>query len=402
MVDFRPAARVAALPPNFFGAMDRRIAETAATAGPRVINVSKGNPDLPTPEHIVTAMQGSVADPRNHGYPAYAPKAPVRDAIVHRYRVDHGVELDPETNLAVFHGSHEAFMAAVLAIADPGDTVVLPDPGYPIYDSAVGLAGAVSTVLPLIEPDYQPDFAALETLPSAAALLLNYPNNPTGALAAAGTFEGALIAAERLGAAFIHDFAYASLGFDGHRPRSALTADPGLERTVEVSTLSKTYSMAGWRFGFAVGNASLIAAMRRYQSHAYSTIFAATQEAAAAALAGDQTAADELVAVYERRRDRLVGGLRRLGWTLAAPEGTFFVWARVPDGTDDVAFAERLLEHGRIAVAPGSGFGSRGRGWIRFGLVVDEPTIDELLERLAALEGDHRPCASAAAEEGRP
>jgi aminotransferase len=400
MVEFRPAQRVGALPPNFFGAMDRRIAETAALAGPRVINVSKGNPDLPTPERIVAAMQGSVADPRNHGYPAYAPRPSVRDAIVHRYRVDHGVELDPEANLAIFHGSHEAFMAAVIAIADPGSTVVLPDPGYPIYDSAVGLAGAVSAVLPLIEPGYQPHFAALDALPGASALLLNYPNNPTGALAADGTFEGALAASERLGAAFIHDFAYASLGFDGRRPRSALAVDSGLERTVEVATLSKTYSMAGWRFGFAVGNASLIAAMRRYQSHAYSTIFGATQEAAAAALGGDQSAADDLVAVYERRRDRMVTGLRRLGWSLAVPEGTFFVWARVPDGGDDVEFAERLLEHARIAVAPGSGFGSRGRGWVRFGLVIDETTIDEVLDRLAAVQHDDRPCVGAVATEG--
>jgi aminotransferase len=384
VVSFTPAERVRALPPNFWGAMDRENARLSALPGPRMIDVSKGNPDLPTPEHIVAAMQREVAEPVNHRYPSHAGRASVRQAIALRYREDHGVTIDPAAEVAIFHGSHEGLMAAVLSLADPGTTVVLPDPGYPMYTSAADLAQAHIATLPLEEPRYQPDFAALDGLDAARVLLLNYPNNPTGALATRETFEGAVAFAERTGAAFVHDFAYASLGFDGRRPLSALAVDAGLERTVEVQTLSKTYSMAGWRFGYAAGNASLIDGMRRYQAHAFSTMFGATQEAAAAALAGDQSAAAELVDVYQHRRDLVVSGLRTLGWDVFVPEGTFFVWMRVPGGADAVDFAARLREEERVAVAPGDGFGPRGRGHIRIGLVHDEQSLVELIERLDA------------------
>lgn len=385
MPRFRPSARTAALPPNFFGALDRRVARAVA-AGVPVIDVSKGNPDLPTPEHIVREMQAQVADPANHRYPAFSTRRALGSAIAARYLADHGVRIDPDVHVAAFHGSHEALMAAVLSLADPGANVVLPDPGYPAYSSAVLLAEARTVPLPLRrDGGYQPDFAALDGVADAAVLLLNYPNNPTGALATRATFAAAAVVAERLGAAVVHDFAYASLGFDGRTPLSALSVDRELAHTVEVSTLSKTYSMAGWRLGYAVGNPSIIEAMRRYQAQAFSTIFGATQEAAAAALAGDQSAAAELVGVYERRRDLVVAGLRAIGWDPAPPEGSFFVWLPVPGGGDDVAFAERLLDEAGVAVAPGSGFGEGGRGFVRLSLVRDEATLTALVERLAAL-----------------
>ncbi|MDO8383541.1 MAG: aminotransferase class I/II-fold pyridoxal phosphate-dependent enzyme [Microbacterium sp.] len=384
MSEFTPAARVAALPVNFWGGMDREIARLAAEPGPAMIDVSKGNPDQPTPEHIVAAMQHEVADPRNHRYPSYAGRPSVREAISLRYREDHGVAVNPETEVAIFHGSHEGFMAAVLAIADQGTNVVLPDPGYPIYTSAADLAGASVVPLPLEPPRYQPDFDALEGLSEASVLVLNYPNNPTGALASRATLEAAVGFATRTGAAFVHDFAYSSLGFDGNRPLSALTIDREYDVTVEVQTLSKTYSMAGWRVGFAAGNASIVSAMKLYQSHAFSTMFGATQEAAAAALTGDQAAAADLVELYQRRRDVVVSGLRDIGWEVAAPEGTFFVWVRLPGDQDAVDFARRLREEERVAVAPGDGFGTRGRGHIRIGLVHDENTLRQLIERLAA------------------
>lgn len=387
MVEFRPAARVRALPPNFWGAMDREIARLSALPGPRMIDVSKGNPDRTTPEAIVAEMQAQVADPANHRYPSYAGRPALRAAVAQRYLADHGVTLDPDEQVAIFHGSHEGLMSGILALADPGSTVVLPDPGYPMYTSAADLAQAEIVALPLEAPDFQPDFAALEGLDHAAVVLLNYPNNPTGALASAETFAAAVRFARRVGAAFVHDFAYSSLGFEGDRPLSALAVDRDFDVTVEVQTLSKTYSMAGWRVGFAAGNASVIAAMRQYQAHAFSTMFGATQEAAAAALGGDQTAARELVEVYRRRRDLVVAGLRRLGWEVVAPRGTFFVWVRTPGGRDAVEFASRLREDARVAVAPGDGFGERGRGFIRLGLVVDEDTLEEMIERLAAFVG---------------
>ncbi|GAA2248525.1 aminotransferase class I/II-fold pyridoxal phosphate-dependent enzyme [Herbiconiux moechotypicola] len=388
MVEFAPAARVQALPPNFWGEMDREIARLGAQPGPRMIDVSKGNPDLPTPEHIVTAMQREVADAANHRYPSYAGRARFREAVALRYRDDHGVEIDPDAQVAVFHGSHEAIMAAVLSRVDPGTTVVLPDPGYPMYTSATDLAGGRIASVPLSEPGYQPDFAALDGLDEAALLLLNYPNNPTGALATPAAFEEAIAFSLRTGASFVHDFAYSSLGFDGRAPLSALAVDRELAVTVEAQTLSKTYSMAGWRIGFAAGNTSLVTAMKKYQSQAFSTMFGASQEAAAAALGGDQTAARELVGVYQRRRDLVVSGLRRLGWDVVEPEGTFFVWVRLPEAAaaegGAIGFAARLREEARVAVAPGEGFGPRGAGHIRLGLVSDDATLHELIERLDA------------------
>ncbi|WP_066038860.1 pyridoxal phosphate-dependent aminotransferase [Herbiconiux solani] len=384
MVEFQPAARVREMPPNHWGAMDREILRLSSEPGPQMIDVSKGNPDLPTPEHIVAAMQHEVADAQNHRYPSYAGRAAFREAVAHRYREDHGVTVDPDGEVAVFHGSHEAIMASVLAMTDPGQAVVLPDPGYPMYASATALAGGHIVPLPLDEPHHQPRFAALDGLDEAAVLLLNYPNNPTGALARRSTFEGAGEFARRTGAVFVHDFAYSSLGFDGRAPLSALAVDPGLEVTVEAQTLSKTYSMAGWRIGFAVGNPSVIAAMRRYQAQAFSTMFGASQEAAAAALAGDQSAARALVDVYRRRRDLVVEGLRAIGWDAESPEGTFFVWVRLPGEEDATEFAARLREEARVAVAPGDGFGPRGRGHIRIGLVSDEQALHEMIERLDA------------------
>lgn len=365
--------------PSFFESLDRRIA-TARAAGIDVIDVSKGNPDLPTPPHIVQAMQRAVADPANHAYPAFAPRPALAEAIARRYRVDHGVDLDPGTQLAVFHGAHEGLIAATLALTARGSTVVIPDPGYPVYTSSARLAGASIRRLPLRWDDHQPDFPTIADLDAAALLVLNYPHNPTGAVAAPGTFEAAAAESERLGAVFVHDFAYGALGFDA-APLSALRAD--VTRTVEVSTLSKTYSMAGWRIGYAAGAADAIAAMRDYQSHAFSSVFGAVQEAATAALSGDQSAVLHLVDTYRRRRDLVVSALRDQGWDIVVPAGGFFVWVDL-DGADDEDFAARMLQDHGVAVAPGSGFGSRGRGFARLSLVHPEERLHELIIRMDA------------------
>lgn len=383
MAVFRAAQRVASLPPGFFGEMDRRIAQARAR-GVDVIDLSKGNPDLPTPPAIVRAMQRAVADPVHHRYPAATPLPSLARAIAAAYARDHGVTVDPEAEVAAFHGSHEALLAAFQGLVDPGATVVLPDPGYPAYRSLAALAGAGIAELRL-DParGYRLDARGFAGADEAALVVLNSPHNPTGALVDAAEVGEVLALAERLGAALVHDFAYSSLGFSG-RPLSALAVDASGERTVEISTLSKTYSMAGWRLGFAAGNASLIAAMRRYQSHALSTIFGATQEAAAAALSGDQDAAEALVEVYRARRDAVVAALRESGWRVEAPGGTFFVWLAVPG--DDGAFAARLLEEHGVAVAPGSGFGPGGAGHVRIGLVHDEATLRAAIARFPAPE----------------
>lgn len=383
---FAPAARVDALPANYWAAIDLEVARLSAQPGPAMIDVSKGSPDLATPPHIVAAMQRAVENPRHHRYNDFAGYQGLREAIARRYRIDHGVELDPLEQVIAFSGSHEALMASVLALTDPGETVILPDPGYPMYVSAVDLAGGHIQTLPLVEPSYLPDYGELDDLTEARLLLLNYPNNPTGAIADRSVFEGALELTRRVGAAFVHDFAYSSLGDGTARPLSALSIDRTAERTVELQTLSKTYSMAGWRVGFAAGNPSIIAAMRRYQAHAFSLIFGATQEAAAAALDGDQDIVDDLAAIYRRRRAIVTDGLRTIGWEIVGGEGTFFVWARVPG--DAAQIAARLREQCRVAVAPGDGFGERGRGHIRIGLVHDESTLTEMIDRL---RGVHLP-----------
>jgi len=380
MVEFRPAARVSELPGNFFQALDREIL-AARAAGVDVIDLSKGNPDLPTPERIVRAAQEALTRPEHHRYGPFAPPAALAEAIAARYLADHGVSVDPSTQIAVTHGSSEALMGVVQALVDPGAALVIPDPGYPAYRDAAALAGAeVSTIELDPATGYQPDPTTLR-VDRAAALLLNYPHNPTGAVAEPGTFETALEVSERLGAAFVHDFAYSSLGYSAP-PLSALSADPGFERTVEISTLSKTYNMAGWRIGYTVGNASIIAALRHFQESAYSTVFGAMFDTAAAALAGDQSAARELVDVYRRRRDLVVGALRAAGWRVSPVDGTFFVWIEV--GGDDVAFARALLADHGVAVSAGSGFGARGAGFIRLSLVHDETTLLRALDRLPA------------------
>ena len=348
MVEFSPSRRVTDLPGNFFAEMDRRIAAARAT-GVDVIDLSKGNPDRPTPAHIVRAAQEAIADPAHHRYGPFHALPRLADAIALRYRADHGVEIDPDAHVAVFHGSFEGFMSAVLALVDAGETLVVPDPGYPAYREAASLAGArVATIALDEENGYAPDPARVGA-ERAAALLLNYPNNPTGAVAERGTFETALDVSERLGGAFIHDFAYGSVGFD-RPPLSALAVDSGFERTVEMSTLSKTYNMAGWRIGYAVGNSSTIAAMRAYQESAFSAVFGALHEAAAAALSGDQSErADALVDVYRRRRDIVV----------ARPPGSRV--GRRPRRRHVLRLAAHRGRRHRIRARPALGARRRGR-----------------------------------------
>lgn len=383
----RAAQRTEVLGPNLFQAMAQTIG-VVRESGVDVIDASRGNPDLPTAPHIVAAMQRAVADPENHRYAARNGKPRVLAAIAERYATDHGVRLDPIEQLAVFHGSQEALISALMAFVDPGTVVAGPDPGYPSYAAVSQLAGGSYLGVPL-DParDYRPDWTALPGETDIRVVLLNYPHNPTGALAAPGVFDEASERARERGALFVNDFAYADLVFDGHRAESALAGGRRAEHTLELSTLSKGYSMAGWRFGYAAGGAEAVRILRRYQAHGTGVLFGATQDTAAAALGGDRDAVAELVAVYARRRLVVTEGLRSLGWEFARTSGTFFIWARVPSGEDDVAFAQRLLvEHG-VAFAPGSGFGPAGRGWLRIGLVHDETVLQDMIARLRDATG---------------
>jgi aminotransferase len=302
--------------------------------------------------------------PDVHGYAPFRGLPALKEAVAARYRDVYGVELDPEREVAIVPGAKTALMEFALCTADRGETILLPDPGYPDYFSAVALAGA----------RVQPFTGELDR--SAAALYLNYPSNPTAATVPDGLFAAAVRWAERSGAWVLHDFAYGDLVFDGRRPASFLAVEGASTVGVELFSMSKSYGMAGWRLGFVVGNAELVARIELLQDHVFAGVFRPIQEAAIAALTGPQESVEARRAAYERRRDKALAALAGLE---AVSEGTFFVWFRLPEGVS----AESLLAEHRLAVAPGEGFGARGAGWARLSLAVPDETLEAGLARLS-------------------
>jgi L-glutamine---4-(methylsulfanyl)-2-oxobutanoate aminotransferase len=367
----------AALPEQYFTRIVGAAAAARALPGPTVINLGRGNPDLPPPPVALDALQVELAASGGmHGYPPFQGRPALRAAIAAHYRRDHGVELDPEREVAVVPGTKTAIMLAVLACADAGQAVALPDPGYPDYLSAVALAGARTLALPLAAAAaWQPDLDALGA-ERPALVVLNYPSNPCAVCEAPGTFEAAVAFAHERGAWLLNDLAYAFLAFDGRRARSVLEVDGAREVAVELWSPSKVYGMAGWRVGFAVGNAELVGRIRLLLDHLAAGVPVALQHGLEAALSGDQGHVHERFEVYRRRREVLVQGLG-----VDPPEGTFYAWWRLPDGMT----AERLLAEERVAVAPGEGFGARGAGYARLSLALDDAELEEGVARLAAL-----------------
>ena len=369
----RPAPdRLERLPQQYFAALLARVAAAAARPGPPVLDLGRGNPDVPPPPHVAERLAEAAAsrESRTHGYAPFAGLRSLKEAAAARYRDVYGVELDPEREVAVVPGTKTALVEVALVTAEHGETVVLPDPGYPDYVSAVALAGARLAQLP-IEP--RPDFDAA---PAAAALYLNYPSNPAAVAAPDGVFADAVAYGERTGTLVLHDFAYGDLVFDGRAPASFL-AEPGAREVgAELFSMSKSYGMAGWRLGFVVGNAELVGRLQLLNDHVRAGIFAPLQEAAIAALTGPQETVEERRALYEARRDRVVAALPD-----ARSEGTFFAWLRLPDGVT----VDRILDVARVALAPGEGFGPAGAGHARISLAVADETLDEGLERLRSL-----------------
>ena len=361
--------RIERLPEQYFTKLLARV----TAAGPEVIDVGRGNPDVPPPPHVIEALVESARQPTAavHGYPPFAGLPAAKQAIVDRYAAVYGVQLDPEREVAFLPGTTTALVELALVLAQRGDRILLPDPGYPDYNSAVALAGAERVALPLGE-DGRPDWAGAPR-ERVAAVYLNYPANPAAVAAPPGVFAEAIEFAHETGAAIVHDFAYADLVFDGRRPESFLAQDGAREVGVEMFSLSKSYGMAGWRLGFVVGNAEIVERLNLVQEHARSGIFVPLQRAAIAALTGPQDTVEERRALYERRRDRVLAAIPG-----ARCEGTFFVWFPLPEG---VTF-ERLLHDHRVAVAPGEGFGESGRGFARFSLATQDDALDEGLARL--------------------
>ncbi|MGE7986395.1 pyridoxal phosphate-dependent aminotransferase [Lysinibacillus fusiformis] len=375
------------LPTQFFAALVQKV-NNALEEGRDVINLGQGNPDQPTPTHIIQAMQKAAENPQNHKYSPFRGIAELRQAAADFYKREYDVEIDPDTEVAILGGTKIGLVELPLAVLNPGDTMLLPDPGYPDYLSGVVLGDVNFEVMPLFaENNFLPDYNALpkEVKEKAKLLYLNYPNNPTGGTATLEFFEETIRFAKEHSIIVSHDFAYGAIGFDGNKPISFLQANGAKEVGIEMYTLSKTYNMAGWRIGFAVGNADLIAAINLIQDHLFCSQFPAIQQAAAVALTSSQECADELRATYERRRNVLIEEAHRIGWQVTAPKGSFFAWLPVPLGFTSEQFADILLDKADIAVAAGNGFGQYGEGYVRIGLLVSEERLREAIHRIEQL-----------------
>jgi aminotransferase len=363
------------LPEQYFARILATSAAAAAAPGEPFIDLGRGNPDLPPPGHAIEALRAETY----HAYAPFRGLPALREAIAHRYREDHGVELDPEREVAVIPGTKTGIMLVAVAAAAEGDTILLPDPGYPDYPSGVGLAGAREGVLPL-EPSagFQPDW---DGVGEAALAVLNYPSNPCAVCERPGTFEAAVAWAHDRGAWLMHDLAYGFLAFDGHRARSILEVEGARDVAIELWSPSKIYGMAGWRVGFAVGNAELVERVNLLLDHSAVGVWSGLQHGLIAALRSDQSDVAERAGIYRARRDRLVGALRGAGAEIAVPEGTFYAWWKLPSGLTP----ERLISDARVGVAPGEGFGSRGAGWARLSLALPDASVDAAAARLAGV-----------------
>ncbi|WEK55750.1 MAG: pyridoxal phosphate-dependent aminotransferase [Candidatus Cohnella colombiensis] len=382
-----PAERLRVLPEQFFAALVAK-ANARAASGKDVINLGQGNPDLPTPSNIVDKLKSAADNPQYHKYPPFRGYPFLKQAIVQRYKEDYGVDLNPDTEVAILFGGKTGLVELSQCLLNPGDVCLVPDPGYPDYWSGVALAGAEMAFMPLVaENDFLPDYEALsdEQLRRAKLMFLNYPNNPTAAVATESFYKDTVAFAERNGIVVASDFAYGTIGFDGQRPRSFLQTPGAKEVGVEFYTLSKSYNMAGWRVGFALGNPQVIEMINLIQDHMYCSLFGGIQEAAAEALTGPQHSVSQLVATYESRRDVLYHAFGEIGWHARKPAGSFFSWLPVPEGHSSMSFANLLLEQADIVVAPGTGFGTYGEGYVRLGLLTSEERLREVASRIGRL-----------------
>ena len=381
------ARRMQQLPTQFFANLVRKANEQVA-AGHDVINLGQGNPDQPTPAHIVKKMQEATANPTYHKYPPFNGFLFLKEAIAKRYFADYDVHLDPETEVAILFGGKIGLIEISQCLLNPGDVCLVPDPGYPDYWSGVALAGADMAFMPLRENNqFLPDYSALSEseVNRAKLMFLNYPNNPTGVCAPATFYEETVRFAEKNGIVVASDFAYGALGFDGKKPVSFLQTRGAKEVGVEFYTLSKTYNMAGWRVGFALGNSEVIRLINLLQDHYFCSLFGGIQAAAAEALTASQSCVAELVQMYESRRNTLFAALGKIGWRAQVSEGSFFTWLPVPQGYTSIETADILLQQAKVVVAPGVGFGTHGEGYVRMGLLTSEARLEEAVQRIGRL-----------------
>ncbi|HZE29144.1 MAG TPA: LL-diaminopimelate aminotransferase [Gaiellaceae bacterium] len=380
----RFARRLDAVPPYLFAELERKIAEKRRE-GVDVISLGIGDPDLPTPPAVVDALAAGARDPATHQYPTNHGSDELRMAAAGFYRARFGVELDPVSELVPALGGKEAVGHIALALLDPGDICLSPDPGYPPYTSGPVFAGAEVHYLPLkAENGFLPDLDAVpaDVLERANLLFLDYPNNPTGAVVEPGYFERAVNFARANDLVIVHDNAYSELGFDGYRAPSFLETPGAKEVGVEIFSLSKGWNMTGWRSGLVVGNPDVVERYRQLKTNLDSGMFEAVQRATIAALTDARDFPQEMSAVYERRRDLLAEGLAAIGLEVDPPQATPYFWVRVPDGHDSASFTELVLQQAGVVISPGPSYGPNGEGFVRLSLTVPDDRLEEAVRRI--------------------
>jgi len=384
---FEKAQRLKQLPPYLFQEIDRLKAELIAK-GVDVINLGVGDPDLPTPRHIIQKLQETAEDPASHQYPSYSGMNDFKVSIARWYQKRFGVELNPTNEVLTLIGSKEGIAHLPLALINPGDLALVPTPAYPVYNVAVMFAGGESYFMPLVaENSFLPDLDAIppEVARRAKLIFINYPNNPTGATAERYFYEQVVAFAKEYDLIVCSDAAYTEMAFDGYRPMSFLEVPGAKEVGIEFHSLSKTYNMTGWRIGSATGNAQVLDGLGQIKSNIDSGAFNAVQWAGIAALEGDQSCVTEMRKTYQQRRDVLLAGLRRAGLEPEVTRATFYVWCPTPKGHSSKQFSSLLLRQAGIVTTPGSGFGEPGEGYIRMALTVSKERIQEAVERIQKL-----------------
>jgi LL-diaminopimelate aminotransferase len=378
------AARIKTLPPYLFAAIDK-MKQEAIARGVDIINLGIGDPDLPTPAPIIESLAKAAKDPTHHQYPSYEGMLSFRKAIAGWYKRRFNVTLDPNNEVLTLIGSKEGIGHIHLAFVDPGDVVLVPSPGYPVYPVGTGFSGGVSHIMPLTKANgFLPDLNAIpkDVARKAKLMWLNSPNNPTSVIMTKDYFKRAIEFAQDNQIIICHDAAYSEIYYDGKRPASFMEVEGAKDVGVEFHSLSKTYNMTGWRIGFVVGNKTVLAALGKVKSQLDSGVFEAVQEAGITALGLDESVTDGIRTIYQERRDTLVPGLKQLGLEVDAPPAAFYIWVTVPKGYTSASFTAHLLEKAGIVTTPGNGFGAPGEGYIRMTVCTTKERLAEAVERI--------------------
>ncbi len=387
-VKVKPADRIKNLPPYLFARIDK-MKQEALAKGVDIINLGIGDPDIPTPEHIIRILQKASENPKNHQYPSYEGLLSFRSAVADWYKRRFSVRLNAEDEVLTLIGSKEGIGHLPFAFINPGDIALIPDPAYPVYHAGTFFAGGISCKMPLLKKNaFLPDLSAIpkHIARKAKIMFINYPNNPTSAIAPIEFYKDIVSFAKRNNIIVCHDAAYSEIYYNDNRPMSFLDVKGAKDVSIEFHSLSKTYNMTGWRIGFAVGNKEILSALGKVKSNLDSGVFQAIQEAGIEALGTEESVLTEIRSVYQERRDTLIKGLNEAGLSVEKPKATFYVWVEVPKGFTSAKFAALLLDKAGIVTTPGNGFGEAGEGYIRMALTVTKERIEEAIERIKKID----------------